>query len=119
MSYQTDLKNIAAKLPKPTGYRILVAAAKMEEKKGSVILPDEYRSLENTASIVGNVIAVGPDAYRDEKKFPTGAWCKVGDWILYKSYSGTRLRVGEVELRLLSDDQVDAVIDDPRLIERI
>ena len=119
MSYKTDIKAVADKLPKPTGYRILVAAAKVEEKKGNVILPEEYRALEDTASIIGNVISIGPDAYKDEKKFPSGAWVKPGDWVMFRSYSGTRFKMGGSEFRFINDDAIEAIVDDPRLVERI
>jgi len=119
MSYKNDIADIAAKLPKPTGYKLLVAAAKVEEKKGSVILPEEYRKLEDTASIIGNVISVGPDAYADEKKFPNGPYCKAGDWVMFRSYSGTRFKLGEAEFRVINDDQVECTLDDPRIVERI
>ena|SRR3990167_950232 len=113
-----DIDKLAEKLPRPCGYKILVATAKMEEKKGSVFIPEQYRNLEDTASIIGYVIAMGPDAYTDKKKFPSGPFCKVNDWVMYRQYSGTRFKVSGTELRHLNDDQVEAVVDDPRLIER-
>lgn len=116
---EVNFEELAEFLPKPQGYRLLVAAAKVEDKKGSVLLPEQYRSLEDTASIIGCVISMGKDAYGDAKKFPNGPYCKVGDWIMYRSYSGTRFRLGDAELRLINDDQVEATVEDPRKIERI
>jgi len=118
--YSDDIaKTLADKLPKPAGWRVLIAAAKVEDKKGSVYLPEEYRKLEDTASILGCVIAVGPDAYQSKEKFPNGPYCQPGDWVMMRSYSGTRFRIDEQEFRLINDDQVEATIMDPRSIERI
>lgn len=105
-------------LPKPQGYRILIAIPKKDEKVGSIITPEAWRKAEETASIYGCVIALGPDAYLDDDKYPTGPWCKVGDWVVFRSYSGTRLKVGGQEFRLINDDTVEAIVDDPRNIER-
>lgn len=105
-------------LPKPQGYRILIAIPKKDEKIGSIITPEKWRAAEETASICGCVIAMGPDAYLDETKYPTGPWCGVGDWVVFRSYSGTRLKVCGQEFRLINDDTVEAVVDDPRGIER-
>jgi len=106
------------KLPEPKGYKLLIAMPKMEEKKGSIILAETYRKAEETASICGCVIALGPDAYTDLSKFPNGAWCEEGDWVIFRSYSGTRLKVNGVEYRLINDDTVEAVVEDPRTVER-
>ena len=107
-------------VPVPTGYHILIAVPSIEEKtKGGIIRPDQLRQLEKTASIFGLVLAVGPDAYKDEAKFPSGPWCKVDDWVVFRSYSGTRFIVNGQELRLINDDTVEAVVADPRQIERV
>lgn len=107
-----------ADMPQPAGYRILIAIVKKEEKIGSIITPEQWRKAEETASIVGCVISLGSLAYSDPDKFPTGPWCKEGDWVIFRSYSGTRLKVGEQEFRLINDDTVEAVVDDPRTISR-
>ena len=106
-------------LPQPSGYRILVAVAKMAEKKGSILLPHQLLTLESTASIVGYVVSTGLDAYGDPAKFPSGPYCTAGDWVLFHSYSGTRFKVGEQEFRVLSDDQVEGVVPEPTLVERV
>lgn len=106
------------KLPEPQGYKLLIAIPKMDEKKGSIYIPDQVRKQEETASIYGCVIALGKDAYLNEEKFPTGPWCQEGDWVVFRSYSGTRLKIGDVEYRLINDDTVEAVIEDPRVVER-
>ena len=106
-------------LPVPGGYHILVALpAATDKSEGGIFLPDALKDREHTASITGNVIAMGPDCYLDKTKFPTGPWCKEGDWILFRSYSGTRFKVKGQEFRILNDDTVQAVVADPRLIER-
>lgn len=118
--YSTQLKyDEGSVIPDPKGYKLLVAIPSIEEKTaGGVIRPDSLRKLEEVASIFGFVVAMGADAYQDEKKFPNGPWCKVGDWVIFRSYSGTRLKVDEQEFRLINDDTVEAVVDDPRKIER-
>lgn len=105
-------------LPRPSGYRILIAIPKMEEKIGNIYTPDAYRTAEQSASVVGNVIALGDLAYGDQDKFPSGPWCAEGDWVIFRAYSGTRLKVGDTEFRLINDDTVEGTVDDPRTISR-
>ena len=81
--------------------------------------PSSILKQEEHATTVLFVLKVGPDAYKDTNKFPTGAWCKEGDFILVRTYSGTRFKIFGKEFRLINDDQVDAVVDDPRGITRI
>lgn len=107
-----------AVLPQPVGYKILIAIPKKDEKIGSIHIPESLRKAEETASIYGMVVSIGPDAYLDGSKFPSGAWCKEGDWVVFRSYSGTRMVVEGVEYRLINDDTVEAVVDDPRKLER-
>jgi chaperonin GroES len=107
-------------LPTPTGYRILVAPKEVEAKTATGIhLPDERVEKENDASIVFCIIELGPDAYADENKFPEGPWCKKGDWVILSSYAGTRFKVQGMEFRIINDDTVLAVVDDPRRIARL
>lgn len=105
-------------LPRPTGYRLLVALPPVTEKIGSVFLPDDLKMREHTASIVGHVIAMGPDAYYDKNKFPLGPWCEKGDWVMFRAYSGSRFKVKDQEFRLINDDTVEAVVEDPRAVAR-
>ena len=108
-------EGLKAKLPEPKGYKLLIALPEMDTKTaGGVYIPDERRGAEETASIIGYVISMGPDAYKDEKKFPSGAWCAEGDFIIFRSYSGTRFKVSGKEFRLINDDTVEAVVEDPR-----
>ena len=103
------------KLPEPKGYKLLIAIPKLEEKtQGGVIIPDKLKGLEQTASIVGLVIALGDAAYKDAEKFPDGPYCKEGDFVIFSSYSGTRFKLRGEEFRLINDDTVEAVVDDPR-----
>jgi len=106
-------------LPVPVGYKMLIALPKTKEKTdGGIVLPDERRNAESVASIIGLVIAQGDDCYRDEAKFGS-PWCCVGDWVLIRSYAGTRFKVNETEFRLINDDSIDAVVEDPRGISRV
>ena len=103
------------KLPEPQGYKLLIAIPKLEEKtSGGVIIPDKLKGMEQTASIIGLVIAMGKAAYKDSDKFPDGPYCKEGDFVIFRSYSGTRFKLRGEEFRLINDDTVEAVVDDPR-----
>lgn len=112
--------DFAKSIVQPKGYHILVAMPLVEEAtKGGVLLPDELKYKEQVASICGCVIAMGTDAYKDEKKFPTGPWCRVGDWVIFRAYSGTKIKLDSgLEVRIINDDTVEAVVTDPREIIR-
>ena len=117
VDYEEELK---LKLPQPQGYRLLIAIAKVEEKTvAGVYMPDSLTKMEQTASIVGLVVEMGPDAYLDKSKFPNGPYCKKGDFVIFRSYSGTRFKVKNEEFRLINDDTVEAVVDDPRGFIRV
>ena len=112
INYEEEFK---LKLPQPKGYKLLIAIPKVEEKTDAgVYMPDTLTKMEQTASIVGLVLEMGEDAYADEQKFPHGAYCKKGDFVIFRSYSGTRFKVKNEEFRLINDDTVEAVVDDPR-----
>jgi len=83
-----------------------------------LVRPIESMRQEETATTVLFVLKVGPDAYNDTTKFPNGAWCKEGDFVLVRTYSGTRFKIFGKEFRLINDDQVDAVVQDPRGLTR-
>jgi len=103
------------RLPNPVGYHLLIATLDVQEKTtGGVYRPDSLKNAEQTASIIGMVVAVGADAYSDPNKFSSGPWCKEGDFVIFRSYSGTRFTIGGKEFRLINDDTVEAVVDDPR-----
>ena len=102
------------KLPKPTGWRMLVLPFKMKEKtKGGVILAEDTLERQQVASQVGLVMAMGPQCYKDKERYPEGPWCKVKDWIMFARYAGSRIKIEGGEMRLLNDDEVLATIDSP------
>ena len=113
----------AAALPTPTGWKLLCVVPEVEQKIAGTTL-DLVRDTasmrqEEHATTVLFVLRVGPDAYKDTAKFPTGAWCKEGDFVLVRTYSGTRFKIFGKEFRLINDDQVDAVVQDPRGLTRV
>mgnify|MGYP003134275100 FL=1 len=110
----------AKQLPEPRGYKILIAMPGSEEKtEGGIIKATVTRQLEEVGAMYGMVLKLGPDAYADKKRFPNGPYCKEGELILMRSYSGTRFKIHGKEFRLINDDSVEAVIDDPRGLEKI
>ena len=109
----------ARQLPEPKGYRILCAIPEAEKEFDSgIIKADETRRTDELLTTVLFVVALGPDCYKDESKFPTGAWCKQGDFVLVRPNAGTRLVIHGKEFRIINDDSVEAVVDDPRGIKR-
>ena len=103
------------KVPQPTGYRLVLFPLKLEGKTaGGVLLTDTAIEQASIATNICKVIAVGPDAYMDKDKFPNGAWCKKDDWIIITKYAGARLSIDGGELRIINDDEVLAVVEDPR-----
>jgi co-chaperonin GroES (HSP10) len=109
----------ARQLPEPSGYKILCALPEVEDKYESGILKaDATVKVEEHSTVVLFVIKLGPQAYADMDKFPSGPWCKQGDFIIARAYSGTRFKIHGREFRLINDDQVEAVVQDPRGITR-
>lgn len=109
----------AKQLPEPTGYHILVALPEAEDKfESGLIKADTTLHYEQVLATVFFVVKMGPDCYKDEKRFPNGAWCKEGDFILARPNTGTRLKIHGREFRLINDDVVEAVVQDPRGISR-
>jgi co-chaperonin GroES (HSP10) len=116
---QEEAERKAKQLPDPTGYHILCAIPDMEQKYDSgIIKADITLHHEEILTTVLFVVKLGPDAYKDQSKFPTGAWCKEGDFIIVRSNSGTRLDIHGKEFRIINDDTVEAVVEDPRGIKR-
>jgi len=110
----------ARQLPEPKGYRILCALPEAESTFDSgIVKSTETMRNEEVLSTVFFVVKLGPDCYKDEKRFPTGAWCKEGDFILARPNSGTRLKIHGREFRIINDDSVEAVVQDPRGISRV
>jgi co-chaperonin GroES (HSP10) len=112
----------ATQLPIPQGWKILCVLPEVDQKIAgtSLDLVRDTASLrqEEHASTVLFVMKVGADAYADKTKFPTGPWCKEGDFVLVRTYTGTRFKIFGKEFRLINDDQVDAVVQDPRGLTR-
>lgn len=109
----------ATQLPQPSGYHILVAIPEIEEKfESGLIKADSTKHFEEVLSTVFFVVKLGPDCYKDASRFPSGPWCKEGDFILARPNSGTRLKIHGREFRLINDDSVEAIVDDPRGISR-
>jgi co-chaperonin GroES (HSP10) len=109
----------ATQLPKPSGYRILCAIPEAEKEYESGLLKaDQTLHHEEVLTTVLFVVDIGPDCYKDTSRFPTGAWCKKGDFILVRPNAGTRLVIHGREFRIINDDSVEAVVDDPRGIKR-
>ena len=102
------------KLPQPTGWRILVLPFKMGEKtKGGILMGQDTLEKQQVASQCGNVLAMGPDCYRDKDRYKQGPWCKVGDWVMFARYAGSRIKIEGGEVRLLNDDEILATIKNP------
>ena len=104
----------SAKLPKPTGWRILILPFKMPEKtKGGIIFGQDTLEKQQVGSTCWLVLEMGPDCYNDKKRYPEGPWCKKGDWVIFARYAGSRIQIDGGEVRLLNDDEVLAKIDNP------
>jgi co-chaperonin GroES (HSP10) len=109
----------ASQLPRPSGYHILCAIPEAEKEFDSgLIKADVTLRNEEILTTVLFVVSLGPDCYKDTTKFPSGPWCKQGDFILVRPNSGSRLLIHGREFRLINDDTVEAVVDDPRGIKR-
>jgi co-chaperonin GroES (HSP10) len=109
----------ATQLPKPSGYRILCAIPEQEKEfESGIAKADETMRIEETLTTVLFVVSLGPDCYADKTRFPSGAWCKQGDFVLVKPYAGSRLVIHGREFRMINDDSVEGVVDDPRGIKR-
>lgn len=109
----------ATQLPKPSGYRILCAIPEQEKTtEGGILKADITLHNEELLTTVLFVVDLGPDCYMDKTKFPTGPWCKKGDFVLIRPNAGSRLVIHGREFRIINDDSVEGVVDDPRGIKR-
>jgi len=109
----------ATQLPRPSGYRILCAVPDIEKEfESGLVKSDETIRMEETLTTVLFVVELGPDCYKDPARFPTGPWCQQGDFVLVRPYSGSRLVIHGKEFRLINDDSVEGVVQDPRGIRR-
>ena len=118
--YQAAMQEKATQLPKPVGYKILCAIPEADEKiDGSeLVKAAETMRNEEILTTVLFVVDLGPDCYLDKDRYPTGAWCKKGDFILVRPNAGTRLVIHGKEFRLINEDSVEGVVEDPRGITR-
>ena len=107
-------------LPKPVGYRVLVALPQPEETVAgtSILKTETAKTQDHIMSIIGLVVDMGSAAYGDKERFPDGPWCKEGDFVMFRMNSGTRFTIGGVEYRLMNDDSIEAVVTDPTGIQR-
>ena len=109
----------ATQLPRPSGYRILCAIPEQEKEfESGIAKADETMRYEELLTTVLFVVDLGPDCYTDKARFPSGAWCKKGDFVLIKPNAGSRLVIHGREFRIINDDTVEGVVDDPRGIKR-
>ena len=109
----------ARQLPDPSGYRILCAIPDIENKFDSGLVKAEVTvHNEELLTTVLFVAKMGPDCYKDESRFPSGPWCKVGDFVLVRPHAGSRLKIHGREFRIINDDSVEGVVEDPRGISR-
>jgi len=106
-----------SQLPTPSGWRLLVLPFTPREKtKGGILIAQESLEKLRIATNCGYVLKIGPLAYHDHDKFPTGPWCKTGDWIIFARYAGSRLPIEGGEVRILNDDEVLGTIKDPESV---
>lgn len=109
----------ARQLPDPSGYRILCAIPELERQTaGGILKSDITLHNEELLTTVLFVLKLGPDCYKDEKRFPSGPWCKEGDFILVRPHAGSRVKIHGREFRIINDDSVEGVVEDPRGISR-
>lgn len=109
----------AKQVPEPSTFHILCALPEIDEQyESGLAKAAQSMQFEELLSPVLWVVKMGPDAYKDEKRFPSGPSCKVGDFVLVRPNTGTRIKIHGREFRLINDDSVEAVVEDPRGITR-
>ena len=112
-----NIKSVVDELPTPTGWRILVLPFTPKEKtSGGIIIAQESLDRLRIATNCGYVLKIGPLAYFDKEKYPTGPWCKEKDWVIFARYAGSRLPIEGGEVRILNDDEVLGTIPDPESV---
>jgi len=111
---------LEASIPKPVGYRLLIALPSVEETFGDSGIVKAVKTVreEYILSTIGLVLDVGEQAYSDPDRFPNGPWCKPGDYVMFRANTGTRFKIGDQEYRLMNDDSVEAVVPNPKAITR-
>ena len=107
----------AIHLPKPTGWRILVLPFQPKRvTKGGVHIADTAAERQHLATVCGLVLEMGPDCYRDKERYPQGPWCKKGEWVMFARYAGSRFKIEGGEIRILNEDEILGIIQDPEQI---
>jgi co-chaperonin GroES (HSP10) len=108
-----------AQLPVPVGYKLLIALPTVEDTyESGLVKAENTKHAEQVLSMVGLVLDMGSQAYTDPDRYPDGPWCEVGDYVLFRTNTGTRFRFNGVEYRLMNDDSIEAVVADPQGITR-
>ena len=116
---QKTAEEKAKQLPDPVGYKLLCMVPNIEQKyEGGILKADETLRTEELTTVVLFVAKLGPGAYKDTTRFPNGPWCKEGDFVLVRAYAGTRVKIHGTEFRIINDDTVEAIVQDPRGISR-
>lgn len=112
-------EELEQQLPKPVGYRLLIALPTVERTYESGLLKaDATIHAEHVLSVVGVVLDMGASAYADKTRFPEGPWCKTGDYVMFRANTGSRFKVNGAEYRIMNDDSIEAVVADPRGVSR-
>ena len=110
----------AKQVPDPATFHILCMLPEAkEEYEGGLLKAGQTMHFEELLSPVLFVAKMGPDAFKDEKRFPSGPSCKVGDFVIVRPNTGTRMKIHGTEWRIINDDSVEAVVEDPRGIQRV
>lgn len=110
-----ETQETPTQLPEPKGYRILCAVPDVGDTyENGLLKADKTKEIESVSTVVLFVLKLGDQCYKDPDRFPTGPWCKEGDFILVRAYAGTRIKIHGREFRIINDDTVEAIVDDPR-----
>jgi len=110
---------LEAQLPVPVGYKLLIALPTIEDTYDSgLVKAENTKHVEQVLSMIGLVLDMGPQAYSDPERYPNGPWCEVGQYVLFRTNTGTRFRFNGTEYRLMNDDSIEAVVSDPQGITR-
>jgi len=110
----------AKQVPDPSTYHLLCVLPDIDEEYESGLMKaGQTMHYEELLSPVLFVVKMGPDAFKDEKRFPSGPSCKVGDFVLVRPNTGTRIKIHGKEFRIINDDSVEAVVQDPRGVTRV
>lgn len=116
----TSAEEKAKQIPEPSTFHLLCVLPEIDEEyESGLVKAGQTMHFEELLSPVLFVVKLGPDAYKDEKRFPSGPSCKAGDFVLVRPNTGTRIKIHGKEFRIINDDSVEAVVQDPRGISRV